>query len=57
MYISNKSVAGINDVLIWEEKNLEYNYKKENYREKVLYFNIDEVIDIINHNFNLFFSF
>ena len=45
MYINdNNSTISDTDVPVWEEKGLKYNYDKENHREKVLEWNIDDVL-------------
>jgi len=46
MYISNNKYLGFNETPVWEENDLHYNYNKENLREKVLYFDIDQLVHI-----------
>ncbi len=47
MYINDDNATILeNDKPVWEETGLKYNYDKENHREKVLDWNIDEVKDI-----------
>jgi len=45
MYINDQNDTILDtDVPVWEETDLKYNYDKENHRDKVLEFNIDELI-------------
>jgi len=49
MYLSNSKYLSADEEPVWEEKDLEYNYNKENLREKVLYFDIDQVTTFSMH--------
>lgn len=43
MFVSSNETLDYSLTPVWEEKGVKYNFDKENYREKTLYFNVDEV--------------
>lgn len=47
MFISNKETLTGEESPIWEESGLQYNYNKENAREKNIIINVDDVIGIL----------
>jgi hypothetical protein len=43
MFVSPNETLDSSLTPAWEEKDIKYNFDKENYREKTLYFEVDEV--------------